>query len=108
MMCSKGRSWSKMNNPAAWLAVMCVLIIGRSIVSAFSVGTSSFTARPSRTCLDMSTPGGWENDDFLESLGGGGGDSGDPNEGYGESAERNVPGNDMTDEEITMMAMRSA
>lgn len=56
------------------------------------------------------TPSGWDNDDYLNSLGGGGGDV---NEGYGygetEAVEqRIVPENEMTDEEITMMAMRAA
>lgn len=53
-----------------------------------------------------STPGGWENDDFLDSLSGGGGDQGGGYEQYQEP--RIVPENDLTDEEITQMAMRSA
>jgi hypothetical protein len=58
---------------------------------------------------DNSPSGGWDNDDYLNSLGGGGND-----EGYGYATEeahaeqRIVPENDMTDEEITMMAMRAA
>mmetsp|Transcript_7302 Transcript_7302/g.12877 ORF Transcript_7302/g.12877 Transcript_7302/m.12877 type:complete len:164 (-) Transcript_7302:460-951(-) len=65
--------------------------------------------------LAMSSPSGWENDDFLNSLGGGGGNEEyDPNQGYYENnqqqqpVERIVPPNELTDEEITMMAMRSA
>ena len=49
---------------------------------------------------------------MFSSLGGGGGENYDPNQGYqegfGEPVERIVPENDMTDEEITMMAMRAA
>merc|ERR1719291_1487941 len=61
-----------------------------------------------------STPGGWDNDDFLNSLSGGedngGGDTGrdsqdDQNQQQPESI---VPENNMIDEEITLMAMRSA
>lgn len=52
-------------------------------------------------------PQGWDNDDYLNSLGGGGmGNS--INEGDGYAEERIVPENDLTDEEITQMAMRSA
>jgi hypothetical protein len=52
-------------------------------------------------------PQGWDNDDYLNSLGGGGmGNSINEDGGYAE--ERFVPENDLTDEEITQMAMRSA
>lgn len=54
-------------------------------------------------------PQGWDNDDYLNSLGGGGGGkSNSINEGGGYAKERFVPENDLTDEEITQMAMRSA
>jgi len=64
------------------------------------------------TCLSMSTPGGggdWDNDDFLNSLGGGdsGGMDGPPPAG-GDPIEFKNPGNDLTDEQITEMAMNSA
>jgi len=59
----------------------------------------------------MSTPGGgdWDNDDFLNSLGGGdsGGMDGPPPAG-GDPIEFKNPGNDLTDEQITEMAMNSA
>jgi hypothetical protein len=102
------------------------------VVGAFGVrpdAARSHDTTPS-SCLGlgmMSTPpapgGGWENDDFLESLsgnsggggggGGGGGAASNPmntggNTSEEEPVERNVPENDMTDEEITMMAMRAA
>lgn len=55
----------------------------------------------------MSSPGGWENDNFLESLGGSGEEDGDPaNENPGDPPP--APQNEMTDEEITMAAMRAA
>ena len=58
---------------------------------------------------DNSPSGGWDNADYLSSLGGGGNDEGD---GYAEEAnaeqQRIVPENEMTDEEITMMALRAA
>lgn len=55
-------------------------------------------------------PQGWDNDDYLNSLGGGGGGGmgNSINEGGGYAEERFVPENDLTDEEITQMAMRSA
>lgn len=112
-----------MTNPSS-LALLVVLAIALPHAAvAFGVGRTIPVAaarRPSpipaggASALGMSSPGSWENDDFLESLsGGGGGDQSD--EGYGQAAEESgnvepiVPGNhDMTDEEITMMAMRSA
>lgn len=112
-----------MTNPSS-LALLGVLSIALShAVVAFGVGRTIPVAaarRPSpipaggASALGMSSPGTWENDDFLESLsGGGGGDQSD--EGYGQAAEGSenvnpiVPGNhDMTDEEVTMMAMRAA
>jgi len=61
--------------------------------------------------LGMSTPDGgdWDNDDFLNSLGGGdsGGMDGPPPAG-GDPIEYKNPGNDLTDEQITEMAMNSA
>ena len=97
-----------MNTSVVWLAIVGALTIGHPLVSAFSVGCPSAAARSSRTRL-MSTPGGWENDDFLESLGGGGNYDPLNDGGYGgEPVERIVPENDLTDEEITMMAMRAA
>ena len=62
--------------------------------------------------LGMSTPGGgdWDNDDFLNSLGGGS-DSGNmdgPPPAGGDPIEFKNPGNDLTDEQITEMAMNSA
>ena len=67
------------------------------------------------TCLSMSTPGGggdWDNDDFLNSLGGGDSSgmdgSGTENGGDSNSIEYKNPGNDLTDDEITAMAMNSA
>ncbi|KAL7530096.1 hypothetical protein ACHAXR_004471 [Thalassiosira sp. AJA248-18] len=102
-----------MKNPLS----LALLIAYPIIVGAFGVNSRSLTHRPSHFFgLAMSSPGDWENDDFLESLsgggGGGGGSSGDPaNEGDGQAerfVERIVPQNDLTDEEITAMAMRSA
>ena len=62
--------------------------------------------------LGMSTPGGgdWDNDDFLNSLGGNSGGMDRPATGGGGDypIERNNPSNDLTDEEITAMAMNSA
>ena len=64
------------------------------------------------TCLSMSTPGGgdWDNDDFLNSLGGGdsGGMDGSAPAAGGDPIEFKNPGNDLTDEQITEMAMNSA
>ncbi|KAL3811226.1 hypothetical protein ACHAXA_008985 [Cyclostephanos tholiformis] len=60
---------------------------------------------------DGPSPGGWDNDDYLNGLGGGGGGGGgggSTNEDYGYEQRRVVPENGMTDEEITMMAMRAA
>lgn len=58
----------------------------------------------------MSSPNDWDNDDFLNSLGGGG--DGNPmnggNDNTQQPVERIVPANEMTDEEITMMAMNAA
>lgn len=58
----------------------------------------------------MSSPNDWDNDDFLNSLGGGEGvnpmDEG--NDNFQQPVERIVPANEMTDEEITMMAMNAA
>ncbi|KAL3777046.1 hypothetical protein ACHAW5_005035 [Stephanodiscus triporus] len=58
---------------------------------------------------DNTHPSGWDNDDYLDSLGVGGGGA-DEGYGYGEEAteQRVVPENGLTDEEITMMAMRAA
>ena len=63
--------------------------------------------------LSMSTPGGgdWDNDDFLNSLGGGsdsGGMDGSAPAAGGDPIEYKNPGNDLTDEQITEMAMNSA
>ena len=63
--------------------------------------------------LSMSTPGGgdWDNDDFLNSLGGGdsSGMDGPPAGGGGDvPIEYQNPGNDLTDEQITEIAMNSA
>ena len=63
--------------------------------------------------LSMSTPGSggdWDNDDFLNSLGGGS-DSGNmdgPPPAGGDPIEFKNPSNDLTDEQITEMAMNSA
>ena len=116
-----------MTNASAWLPLFFHIITFSFaipvFVGAFSVrsGTSpifSFdaTTMTSSSCLSMvSTPGGgWENDDFLESLSGnGGGASGKSmntggNRSEDEPVQRIIPENDMTDEEITMMAMRAA
>lgn len=90
-----------------WLSLIGALSIAHPIADAFNVGSSGTfaTVRPPSGCTRlMSTPDGdWDNDDFLDSLSGGG-----AGEGGGEPVERIVPENDMTDEEITMMAMRSA
>lgn len=61
----------------------------------------------------MSTPGSWENDDFLESLSGKSGNAAgsrntDNNSSEEGPVERFIPENDLTDEEITAMAMRAA
>mmetsp|Transcript_18319 Transcript_18319/g.27753 ORF Transcript_18319/g.27753 Transcript_18319/m.27753 type:complete len:136 (+) Transcript_18319:85-492(+) len=96
-----------------WLA-LCTLTIANPIaVDAFGVGGHTRSLFTSSSRIGMSSPGEWENDDFLSSLGGGGGGDDAANEGYydqsgGSDVERVVPENTMTDEEITMMAMRSA
>ena len=65
--------------------------------------------------LSMSTPGSggggdWDNDDFLNSLGGDSGGMDEPAAGDGGDVpiERNNPANDLTDEQITEIAMNSA
>mmetsp|Transcript_13562 Transcript_13562/g.29361 ORF Transcript_13562/g.29361 Transcript_13562/m.29361 type:complete len:125 (-) Transcript_13562:119-493(-) len=97
-------------NPSFWLA-LCTLRIAR--IRAFCVVGRPLSLPTSPSRMGMSSPGGWENDDFLNSLGGGGGDYDAANEGYYEQAAENnveqiVPENDMTDDEITMMAMRAS
>lgn len=85
------------------------------VVTAFSPScypSSSFAnyrKLTSTSYLSLSTPGGgdWDNDDFLNSLGGGGSPTGDGGDDSN-SIERNNPANDLTDEEITAMAMNSA
>ena len=100
-----------------------LLFISPVSVGAFGVWPGiaplSFDTTTTASCLGMlSTPpggdGSWENDDFLESLSGNsGGAAGNFMNTGGEFSaeepvERVVPENDMTDEEITMMAMRAA
>jgi hypothetical protein len=90
-------------NPNPALLSLALFSCTLSIAGAFGAGSR----RPligGGVALKMSSPGGWENDDFLESLGGEGGGDGGNDSYYG----REVPENDLTDEEITMMAMRSA
>lgn len=89
-------------------------------VAGFGIGSSpliavrcpSASSTGGSTVLQMSSPGGtgdWDNEDFLESLSGGGGGAGGENPANeGGNVERIVPENDMTDEEVTMMAMRNA
>ena len=85
-------------------ALLSLALFSCTMASAGAFGVGSRRPLIGGVALRMSSPGGWENDDFLESLGGeGGGDSGNDSY-YG----REVPENDLTDEEITMMAMRSA
>ena len=116
-----------MKNASAWMSLFFHIITwsfaSPVFVDAFAVWPGaaplfSFdtTMMTSSSSLSMvSTPGGgWENDDFLESLSvNGGGASGKPmntgdNRSEYEPVERIIPENDMTDEEITMMAMRAA
>ena len=93
----------------AWLSFVVVLAIAYPVaVGAFGVGSGGLPIRP--TTQLQSTPGGWENDEFLNSLGGGGG-GGEYNpmdDGDQQPVERIAPQNDMSDEEITQMAMRAA
>lgn len=98
----------------SWLGAL-IALSNASAVGAFCVvGIGSITVRSSDLSISMSTPGSWDNDDFLESLGRGGGGGGAANSASQgdniseEPGERAVPENDMTDEEITMMAMRAA
>ena len=106
--------------------LIALLLIIPVSVGAFGVrpGTALFsfdTTTTTTSCLGLgmlSTPpggdGSWENDNFLESLSGNsGGVTGNFMNTGGEFSadepvERVVPENDMTDEEITMMAMRAA
>ena len=99
-----------------WLAV--ALLALPNPVGAFTTANRSggSTAVVPFRLMSYSTPGGWDdasnggwdNDDYLNSLGGSG-NGGAMNEGYYDQQEqRVVPENDMTDEEITMMAMRAA
>lgn len=115
-----------MMNAITWLSLLIALSVSTPalFVGAFGVrpdATRSYDMTSSSSCLGMmSSPtssgsGGWENDDFLESLSGnsGGGAAGNlmntgGNASEEEPVERNVPENNMTDEEITMMAMRAA
>ena len=99
-----------------WLAVAILAL--PSPVGAFTTANRSgvSTAVVPFRLMSYSAPGGWDdtsnggwdNDDYLNSLGGSG--NGEAmNEGYYDQQEqRVVPENDMTDEEITMMAMRAA
>ena len=94
-----------------------------STSTAPSVVTSSFRlmsySAPGGGWDDSSNAGGWDNDDYLNSLGGGTGNGETYGGGYycdqqqqqqqEEGGQYRVgPENDMTDEEITMMAMRAA
>ena len=66
----------------------------------------------SATLSMIPTPGGedWDNDDFLNSLGGDSSGMDEPAAGDGgdNPIERNNPANDLTDEQITEIAMNSA
>ncbi len=113
-----------MTNASAWLSLFFHIIAWSfaipMFVSAFGVRPGiapffSFDTTTMKSLSMVSTPGGgWENDDFLESLSrNGGGASSKPmntggNGSEDESVERIIPENDVTDEEITMMAMRAA
>ena len=103
-----------MMNQHTWqrfLIVVGVLGYGHPIaVDAFS-SISTFTSFATKKMTPrMSSPNNWDNDDFLNSLGGGGDSNpmNDGNDNTQQPVERIVPANEMTDEEITMMAMNPA
>ncbi|KAL3788640.1 hypothetical protein ACHAWO_011856 [Cyclotella atomus] len=95
-----------------------LLLITVTVAALLAASANAFASHPDfnkkRLCsLLRSQPqpnfGDWTNDDFLNSLGG---ENNDPAENQQQQSppqqQQQVPQNDLTDEEITMMAMRAA
>jgi hypothetical protein len=69
---------------------------------------SSSWSHPCRGTSLRSTPGDWTNDDFLNSLGGGDDENSGNSNDSSPPQQQQVPQNDLTDDEITEMALRAA
>jgi hypothetical protein len=87
-------------------AFILAAVVSHVAVSAFTSSPNKTSPRTTTHCRSTPKFGDWNNDDFLNSLGG--------NEQQGnyeeplQQEQRQVPQNDLTDEEILEMSLRAA